>query len=141
MDELLYGVTDSLQVELHEVEGKWRGAGVRKMRVGMFEVTADMTICSDLVEEDEYMVTFLAKIVGDVWFYIISKKDDLSLKVFDGSVLNLKAKDAATFNSVNLKWALAKIEPAVRATYKFNGTDWESADVIDMDKNTKVGSI
>jgi len=139
IDELIYPIADLLSMEIHLVGDKWRSAGLRKIPVWLFEVNAEIMVCSDIISAE--VCTFLVKVSGDLWFYVISKPNDLKMVVFDGAVIGIRAKDMAGFNNQSVEAALSFLKPAIRQTLVFNQNKWELDNASNMDKDTSECSV
>jgi hypothetical protein len=119
-ESALYMLADTLGIPLYLMGENYRGIETRDVHLGLWKITTETCVCSDIVESDT--VTMLARIHGRVWLYFIATQDGICAYVFDGMVAGLRVKDQSTFGGVSVEDSLSKILPAVKAKFIYNET-------------------
>ena len=125
-ETLLFRVADTLALPIHLVEDRYRAAGQKEMRIGPFHLKAEVVAVSDSVEDNR--VSFLVRLKGALWMYMIYTKDTEAALVFDGDALHLKVKDMAEFCTGNTGTTLKKLAPAIRARFFYSDNAWRKQD-------------
>jgi hypothetical protein len=113
-DILLFPVTDALQMELHLMDNKFRGCAVRDLEIGLWRVKTEISVCSDELSQDT--ASFFVRVTAGLWLYMISRKSNLQILVFDGGSLGLKVKDMAGFGTGKVNSTIGKL-PTVKAGF------------------------
>lgn len=119
-EALLFSIADALGLPLHLMGDHYRGIETRDVHIGLWKITTETCICSDILEKD--VASVFARIHGRVWLYLVATKDTLRAFVFDSSIAGIRVKDQSTFGGVSVEDTLSKLATATKATLYFNKT-------------------
>lgn len=117
--ELIYLVADALDTTLHELQdGLVRGHKTKTIKLGPWQVRAEVVVCSDQLKPTES--SFVVRIKGDVWVYLVVTPALMRAFVFSGLPWGLKSKDVSKFGLGEIKSTMKQIKPHVKAVFLFD---------------------
>lgn len=127
-DTLLYDVVDALNLDLFECD-RWRGFEKRKLNVGPWAFESNVTAVGHIDRPD--LATFFVKVVGSLWLYVVSQKDQpLLILTLDGPTVKLKIEDITAFGAHTLKDTMTKLAPGITVAFEFTANNkWEDVNV------------
>ena len=117
-DQLLYHISDTFNMTLHDTQGKVRGMAEKMFRMGPWKVSSDVVITSDILTPTSASV--FVKVIGGLWFYMYSSQANLSLYALNASVLKLNVGNCVGFGGKSVEETLKTLKPGIVAKFYYS---------------------
>jgi hypothetical protein len=116
-DSLIYRVADTFKTDMFLVKKDVRGlvTGHQFVVAGSWKVNTDITIIVD--ENSDKLVSAMARIVGNLWAYLVVVEEASWVLFFDGSRVKLRAGAEREFGLGNAQTTLKKLKPCITRAF------------------------
>lgn len=130
-DTVVYYAADTFGMPLYLFESRFRGADHRVQKLGPFSIDFDVVVTEDVLVPGTG--GFFVQFKGNLWAYLlVFQTGDQRLHFFDASVVGLKVKALAKFGGPTPQDTVAKLSPAIRASYSYARQTWSKDAAQDM---------
>lgn len=136
-ENLIYRVADTFQTDLFQMGKQIRGV----VPEHKFHIARNWTLKSDITlvvdENTEKMVTAFARILGNLWAYLVVINSDSWILFFDGSRVKIRQGAEKEFGLGSSKATLERIKPSVSRVFHRHqdlgsGARWEPINLADL---------